>query len=349
MRRAIWLLVFAAGSVPAILVEACSSDDTSATTGPDGGADQTVPDAGSDAAALVARGDYLVNTLGSCGDCHTPRNADHTLGPALSGNDCFAGGPPDAGPGCLASRNLTNDVTGLKNLSDDDVKAAFQHGKGPTNTNLWSIMPYWVYANLTDEDANAVVAYLRTVPAVNHRVAGNTGMFNQNPPLIDPIDMSQIPTPTKDNNPDYDSEIRGRYIAAVSAACVECHTAQDSQGHPIREKWFAGGRDFPAFTLGLTTPSYPTDIYSANLTQDSEHGLIGHSVDDIVRTIKRGLEKDGGGMCPPMPVGPGGSYGKMTDDDAKDVARYLLTLPGITNDAGVNDIPNGCVAPDAGN
>src|SRR6185295_4926047 len=94
--------------------------------GNDGGT--TDGDAGgdaSDAPVLTAeqqRGSYLVNSVLGCIGCHATPKTDTQPAKVLGGNDCFA---KDTGGGCLASANLTNDATGIKDLSDQQVIDAF--------------------------------------------------------------------------------------------------------------------------------------------------------------------------------------------------------------------------------
>jgi len=343
MRQSMWLLVFAAASVPVVLVGACGGDDTSVPT-QDAGKDSTTdtatdsPSAGGD----PVRGKYIVDTLASCGDCHTPRNPNGTpkMDQYLAGNDCFVGvdrgdagpGGPNDPPGCLSARNLTNHETGLKNRSDQEIRDMFQNGKRPTGDLLYPVMPYWVYHNMTDADANAVVAYLRTVPGVDHRSTSQAPWNSPPPGAPPPIDLNKVYAPPKDGNADYDSQMRGRYIAAVSAACIECHTPELKDVNPPtpdRSKWFAGNRIFKRADLHLPT-NFPEEIHSANLTSDPT-GLGGRSVADIVKAIKEGLEPDGGVVCPPMPAGHLQPYSGITNEDATDIAKYLLSLPPIAN------------------
>ncbi len=123
-------------------------------------------------AALQARGNYLVNAVIACSDCHTPQLP--TGGPDmtkfLAGNPTFVKLPNgDA----LGTRNLTNDETGLKNRTDDEIKNMFLNGIRPTATGMEAlnpVMPYYVFHNMKAADADAIVAYLRTVPAVSNTI-----------------------------------------------------------------------------------------------------------------------------------------------------------------------------------
>src|SRR5690606_19131925 len=70
--------------------------------------------------ALVARGDYLVNSILACGNCHTPMGPE---GPdftrALSGGLQF-----DEPPFTVSAPNLTADPTGLGEWSDEEIRRA---------------------------------------------------------------------------------------------------------------------------------------------------------------------------------------------------------------------------------
>jgi mono/diheme cytochrome c family protein len=135
-----------------------------------------VPAAASLAAdpAAVARGKYLVNLAG-CHDCHTP---GYFLGKPdmaryLGGSDVGFELP---GLGVFHGPNLTPDKdTGLGNWTDAQVVEAIQQGKRPDNRMLAPIMPYHAFANLTPQDAQAIVAFLRSIPPVKNKVPGPFG------------------------------------------------------------------------------------------------------------------------------------------------------------------------------
>jgi mono/diheme cytochrome c family protein len=327
---------------------ACGGDDEvtpdAAGGNPDagGGADAMGPDAGPVASA--ARGEYLVKHVGACGDCHTPRNMDGSLDEtkALSGVECFADiDPMTPNVGCLHTRNLTNHATGLMNRSDAEIKAMFQNGVRPNGDALWPVMPYYVFHNMTDVDAQSIVLYLRTVPGIDHTVPANEPPFNTPPPAAaQPIDPATIPMPSTVNA----STMNGRYLAGMAGVCMECHTKRTNPMDPASldtANFFAGGEGFPAAAFGLPVPPFPDVIYSANITPDNATGIGMHTVEQIVAIIKQGTDKDGNGVCPPMPVGPMGAFGGLTDGDATDIASYLLAIPAKP----ANGVANGCAIP----
>ncbi len=122
----------------------------------------------------VERGKYLV-TIGGCNDCHTP---GYFLGKpdfsrTLGGSDVGFGLP---GLGTFVGRNLTPDKeTGLGNWTDDQIIAAFTTGIRPDGRRLAPIMPWEGLSHLTSDDAHAIVAYLRSLPAVKNAVPGPFG------------------------------------------------------------------------------------------------------------------------------------------------------------------------------
>lgn len=124
--------------------------------------------------AAVARGKYLV-TIASCHDCHTPGYflGKPDLARFLGGSDVGFELP---GLGVFLGPNLTPDkATGLGNWTDAQIVAALQKGERPDGRMLAPIMPYHAFANLTKQDAAAIVAFLRSVPAVQHKVPGPFG------------------------------------------------------------------------------------------------------------------------------------------------------------------------------
>lgn len=124
--------------------------------------------------AQVARGKYLV-TIGSCTDCHTPGSffGKPDMKRFLGGSDVGFAIP---GLGVFVGPNLTPDKeTGLGKWSTQQIVTALTTGKLPDGRMLAPVMPYEAYAHLTHADALAIVAYLKSLPPVSHKVAGPFG------------------------------------------------------------------------------------------------------------------------------------------------------------------------------
>jgi mono/diheme cytochrome c family protein len=109
----------------------------------------------------AARGDYLVNHVLSCTDCHTP--VDPTTGAPIM-DKYLAGGQPYEGPwGIVYGGNITPDKeTGLGNWTEDEIKRALTTGVNNKGRRL-ILMPWFVYSNLSAADADAVAYYIKNV------------------------------------------------------------------------------------------------------------------------------------------------------------------------------------------
>jgi mono/diheme cytochrome c family protein len=117
--------------------------------------------------AQVTRGRYLV-TITGCSDCHTPGAllGSSDMKRYLGGSDVGFAIP---GAGVFVGQNLTPDKeTGLGKWTDGQIIAAFRTGKTPEGRELSPVMPYPALSHLSDADAQAIVAFLKSLPAVSH-------------------------------------------------------------------------------------------------------------------------------------------------------------------------------------
>lgn len=125
--------------------------------------------------AAIARGKYLVGISG-CNDCHTPGYfmGKPDMARFLGGSDV---GFEIPGLGVFVGPNLTPDkATGLGGWTDAQVLAALQKGQRPDGRMLAPIMPWHAFANLTPQDADSIVAFLRSLPPVSNKVPGPFGV-----------------------------------------------------------------------------------------------------------------------------------------------------------------------------
>ena len=120
--------------------------------------------------AEVNRGAYVVQALGHCGECHTPRNVLGGLRTSLA----LAG--TAHGPDGHAVPNITPDPeTGIGKWSDGDVAEVFKSGMTPDGDFVGSGMAEEVRnttSKLSDADVHAVVAYLKSLPPIRNKVGG---------------------------------------------------------------------------------------------------------------------------------------------------------------------------------
>ena len=116
----------------------------------------------------LERGLYLTTIMG-CNDCHTPGTfyGSPDFSRKLAGTEMGWVGPW----GISYPRNLTPDMeTGLGKWSEDDIVKALRTGMRADGSELLPPMPWPMYTNLTDDDAYAIAAYLKSLPAVSHKM-----------------------------------------------------------------------------------------------------------------------------------------------------------------------------------
>jgi mono/diheme cytochrome c family protein len=115
----------------------------------------------------VERGRYLVEVLGSCGNCHTPKGPQGDV----PGKHLAKGFQLDKDLGTWITPNITSDPdTGIGRWTDDEIVQAIREGRGRDGKTLGPPMPFELYRHLADSDVQAMVAYLRTVPPVRNVV-----------------------------------------------------------------------------------------------------------------------------------------------------------------------------------
>jgi mono/diheme cytochrome c family protein len=111
------------------------------------------------------RGGYLAEALAHCGECHTPRN----LAFALNNRKKFAG----AETAGWQAFNITSDKgTGIGDWSDDEVFAYLSQGHALNRGTAAGPMGEAVdqsFSHMSESDIRALVAYLRSVPAIASR------------------------------------------------------------------------------------------------------------------------------------------------------------------------------------
>jgi fructose 5-dehydrogenase cytochrome subunit len=123
----------------------------------------------------VRRGAYLVDHLGHCGECHTPRN-DYF---GMQDDRYLAGAEID---GWLAPNLTADPVSGIGAWEDQDLIDYLSSGQAGNIVQAAGPMAKFVRhgtSHLDDDDLAAIVAYLRTVPPIDTR--------DQDIPLLTPV------------------------------------------------------------------------------------------------------------------------------------------------------------------
>jgi len=255
-------------------------------------------------AKLIERGAYLMNSIVACGNCHVRRDKDWRPLPelGLSGGMVF-----DEEPFKAYAGNITPDPeTGIGKWTDAQIIRAFREGIRPDGTVIGPPMPIAFYRGISDDDARALVAYLRAQPAVQHVVPKSEYRMKL-PPAYGPPIKERIVAPPRGDLVKY-----GAYLAGPLGHCTDCHTPW-VQGIPDMKQVGAGGNPLKG-PWGVSI--------SRNLTPH-ESGLRNWGDAEIARAVRTGVSRDGSALRPPMAFG---WYKNINDDDMKALIAYLRSL-----------------------
>ncbi len=123
-----------------------------------------LPPDGSDPVEL---GRYLALNVMSCSDCHTPLDPE-TGAPMFE--LLLGGGQAYEGPwGIVYAGNITPHETGLEGWETEDYERVFREGVRIDGRRL-VLMPWQDYAPASDEDLDAVIAYLQSLEPIDNEV-----------------------------------------------------------------------------------------------------------------------------------------------------------------------------------
>jgi mono/diheme cytochrome c family protein len=271
---------------------------------PNGGAEPPTA-AGALSPDPVARGRYLVDA-GDCRSCHTN-----------PGGAPFAGARPIGTPfGDIYSSNITPDPqTGIGAWTDEQFYRALHDGVRPNGQRLYPAFPYPHFTRLTRADADALHAYLRTLPPVSQVKPPNRLPFPLNIRFVLRIWNALYFHPGTFQPDPNRSEAwnRGAYLVEGPGHCAACHTPMNLLGAERRDKPYQGGKIDDWVTL--------------NLTGSGRDGLTSWSQADLVeylRTGRNGQATATGSMGEVVYQ----STSRMSDADLQAIATYLKALPG---------------------
>jgi mono/diheme cytochrome c family protein len=254
--------------------------------------------------AQVEQGRYLV-VAGDCISCHT-----------RPGGAPLAGGLGLKTPfGVIYTPNLTSDAqTGIGGWTPEQFYGAMHNGVDDHGQNLYPAFPYPYFTHITRADSDAMLAYLKEVPAVSYTPPANQLPFPLNIRFIlkgwnllffRPKDFVYDGAKSPEWN-------RGAYLVSGPGHCAECHTPTNFLGANSASKAFQGGE---------------LDSWVApDLTGNARTGLGAWSQAQIVDYLKTGrnARAQAGG---PMAEAVSYSTSLMTDADLTAIATYLKALP----------------------
>ena len=264
---------------------------------------QPVPDTVPNA-EQVRLGQYLVR-VGDCASCHT-REGGGFLGGGFGLNTPF---------GTIYSTNLTSDPhAGIGDWTPEQFYAALHEGASPGGGAIYPAMPYPYTTRVTRADADAMLAFLKTVPAVNDHQPSNSLSF--------PFSMRSLVhgwnllffrkgefVPEQGKSAEWN---RGAYLVTGLGHCGACHTPKNALSADQTDRALHGG------TLD--------NWVAPDLTQNNRTGIGSWSTDEIVEYLKTGRNaraNAGGSMAEVVSY----STSILTDADLHAIAVYLKDQP----------------------
>ena len=245
---------------------------------------------------------------------------------ALAGNPSLADVDPSSTLGNIPAPNLTH--LGANGWTDTNIVNALKKGIDKNGQGLFPIMPYRVWANMADVDAEAVAKYILSLDVIEPDTPTRQplGMLSQLHLPVPVIDPSTIPDPVFSagtSAADETAAEHGKYLAAEGGPCIDCHTSEKQDLTFDASKFFAGGQTFDiGGPFGVVT--------SLNITQ-AQNGIHGWTAADVGKVLTDGVDNMNTPLCPPMPVGPQGAFGGLKPADVNAIAQYIIRLPPIEN------------------
>ncbi|QDE29645.1 cytochrome c [Shewanella polaris] len=252
----------------------------------------------------------ILAAAGYCSTCHTPPG-----GSAYAGNYEM-----HTDFGTIYSSNITPDVeTGIGNWSQAAFARAMRTGVSRDGHHLLPAFPFEHFNKMTDDDINAIYAYIMTsVPAVNQVKKENGIPF--------PLNIRWFQAgwkllfadtlPFEINNKQSAEWNRGAYLAEGIAHCGACHTPRNALGGEKYAQMYQGaaidGWIAPSLTSTSTSPIpwRSQDFYEYLTTGNSPyHGSAA------------------GPMAPVMHKG----LSALPDSDLQAISGYFASLARTNN------------------
>lgn len=249
--------------------------------------------------ASLARGRHLAEAVTLCVACH---------GEDLSGKVLFE--QPNVVR--IVASNLTAGRGGIGGrYSDADFVRVIRHGVNRAGRGVMA-MHSDAFQHLSRRDLGAIIAYVKSVPPVDHelpstkgkplgRVLLALGMFDGGPMPIIAAEVIDHSAPWQDTPAPGVTAAYGEYLVSI-ASCHMCHGPDLHGGPPIEE----GAPPGPSL-VAYGAPN-------------------GYSLEQFMTTLRTGVTSAGRKISPDHM--PWKIYARMTDDELAAIREYIATLSG---------------------
>nr|WP_284048104.1 c-type cytochrome [Marinobacter sp. ATCH36] len=259
------------------------------------------PNATTDTSEEAKRGEYVARAAG-CMSCHQ--------------EDLSGGYRVETPMGTIVASNISpSDTYGIGGYSRDDLADVLRRGVAPDRW-LYPAMPYASYRGITDDDIDALYAWLRDQEAIDEPPAEETdlpfpfnirmGVIAWNWLYLGDRDLPQFDDPVL---------ARGAYLVNHLGHCGECHTPRNDLFATQEDQYLAGEE-----MDGWLSP---------NLTPDPVNGLGGWTDQDIIEYLSTGHAGNVAQAAGPMADVVRHSTSHLTEDDLAAIVSYLRVVPTV--------------------
>lgn len=268
----------------------------------------------------IARGRHLATHVAGCVQCHSEVDTSRFGLPVVAETEGTGGpcvGPEQDFDGRVCAPNLTPHPTaGVGAWTDGELLRAIREGVDRDGNGLFPRMPYEKFRDfLSDEDAYAIIAWMRSLPPSERITPSRKLPF----PLAIVVKYLPAPVPEPVSPPRGTPEQRGRVIAEL-AGCPTCHTPIDERHYPIESQLLSGGRPYPLPGGAI--------VKSANLTPHPE-GLGNATFEDFLQQLRDPGRVAGAAGPGHRTVMPRAAFAGMHDGELRDLWAWLRSVPPL--------------------
>jgi len=228
--------------------------------------------------------------------------------------------------GVIYSSNITSDPeTGIGSWTTEQFYQAMHAGKNKDGSNLYPAFPYPWFHLASREDDDAILAFLKTTPAVHYVPPENTLRFPMSVRAsVKAWNLLYLESGSFRSDPNQSDEWnRGGYLVEGLGHCGGCHTPKNALGADRAKHTLEGG--------------VLDNWVAPDLTGNERTGLGAWSIADVTEYLEHGRNARaaaGGAMADVVTY----STSLMTDADRRAIAVYLKSR--LASAASASAIPD---------